>query len=486
MLYTLVLFVALVLALRYLPALNSKYLNPWALPVSFAIKVGVGLYFLYVYTAIYGKGALSADAGAFMKESAILNDVFYRAPGDYFKLLFGFGDQELLVGKYLSATSHWDSGAQAILSDNRNILRVHSVFQFVSKGDAARHVLFMCFISLIGIKQLFLAIRPYSSLNKYWLFGALLLFPSILFWTSGILKEPLLFLGIGLFVRGVLDRLTPVRKWTFILSGALLILGFKPYVLICAIPGVLFYFLHRILPKFRVAGALLILAAPLVIGLSLMPDTRSKIAHVLSRKQYDFKNVGHGGLHAQSDTCFYFFESDQISELLISGDSVRIDKPMDAQMLAFGSTDPPTPVHLEPTGENWYIFFRNDRSDGFIETTPINDSFAQLMLNIPEALLNSLFRPFPTDPGSWLKYPAMLEVLLLYAFLIFSFFRRKILSEEHKALVISLLIFSLCLSLLIGWVTPVLGAIVRYRIPVFAALLLIGLLIYEPKKRTHD
>ncbi len=295
----------------------------------------------------------------------------------------------------------------------------------------------------------------------------------------------MLFLGIGLFIRGILGE-EGRRKWWFIAGGILLILAFKAYVLLCALPAILFYWVYRALPRFKALGTLLIFGALTTIVLLSAPGLRNKFVHVLSRKQYDFINVGHGGLHAQADTCFYFFTQEQIPELNIVGDSVSIEHTMHAMILKHGSIDAPIPVTLEPNNEKWFIYFRNDKSDGFIHTTMIHDSFSQLLKNIPEALLNSLFRPYFPDPGSWLKYPAMLEVFLLYAFLLFAIFRRRKLDSEQKALIWAILVFVVALSLTIGWVTPVLGAIVRYRIPAFVGLLIIALFIYQPKSKTHE
>ena len=432
---------------------------------------------------MYGNGSLSADAGAFMSESKILNDVFYQSPGDYFKLLTGFGNQEALVQQYLMETHHWDSGAQAIISDNRNIMRFHSLVHFFSFGEAAIHVIIMCFISLIGIKQLFLGLKERTTIQSSSLFLILLLFPSILFWTSGILKEPLLFLGIGLFIRGVLGVNTTKKKWLLIIFGCILMLGFKPYVLISIIPGFVFYLLYKLLPKFKIALALIALFLIGTIGLMLFPGQRDKMVYSLSLKQYDFKNVGKGGLHVIDDTCFYFFEPSQIPELTFKGDSVFVDHPIVAKAIQFGSIEAGESVSLPPS--KWLLYFRNDRSDGYIDITMIDHSFLQLITNIPEALVNSLVRPFPLDPGSWLKYPAMLEVIFLYGFLLFALIKRRLLTTESKAIITSIALFILTLSLIIGWVTPVLGAIVRYRTPAFIGILIIALLIVNRNKKVQ-
>ena len=120
--------------------------------IAFLFKVAAGFCFLYIYTEHYGEGALSEDANQFMNESKILNNVFYDSPSNYFKFLFGINDTNELVQQYLQNTDHWDMGAQAIINDNRNILRVHSLIHFFSFNYVSIHILIMCFISLFGIK----------------------------------------------------------------------------------------------------------------------------------------------------------------------------------------------------------------------------------------------------------------------------------------------------------------------------------------------
>lgn len=44
------------------------------MPIAFALKVFSGMFFLYVYTYLYGNGNLSADAGDFMRESKMTHE----------------------------------------------------------------------------------------------------------------------------------------------------------------------------------------------------------------------------------------------------------------------------------------------------------------------------------------------------------------------------------------------------------------------------
>jgi hypothetical protein len=54
------------------------------------------------------------------------------------------------------------------------------------------------------------------------------------------------------------------------------------------------------------------------------------------------------------------------------------------------------------------------------------------------------------------------------------------LNQKEKGIIFILIIFALQLFLLIGWTTPVLGAITRYRFPAQLALILVGLIILKP------
>jgi hypothetical protein len=207
---------------------------------------------------------------------------------------------------------------------------------------------------------------------------------------------------------------------------------------------------------------------------------REAVVNYLTRKQFDFVNVGKGGLHVLADTCFYYFQPFQYENLEMKGNNVELIRPSDAFIMRFGSTQKPIPVHLIPKGEIWTKSYFTPGCKSFIETTPISNSAIQLIKNIPEALTNSVIRPFPTDQGSNLKYLSFVEVWLILFFLLFAVYNRRKLNQKEKGIIFILIIFALQLFLLIGWTTPVLGAITRYRFPAQLALILVGLIILKP------
>ena len=161
-----------------------------------------------------------------------------------------------------------------------------------------------------------------------------------------------------------------------------------------------------------------------------------------------------------------------------------IKKPVDSYIIFFGSTKSPVPVHLEPTGDTLLISYFTEGCRSFIETTPISESYSQLIKNIPEAFVNGFIRPFPTDPGSNLKFLSMLEIWALIGFLIWVSIKHRKLEPEDRTIVFGLVVFALFLLLLIGWTTPVIGAIARYRFPAQLALVLAGLILFNPTKKT--
>ncbi|XOV67304.1 MAG: hypothetical protein ACFHU9_16940 [Fluviicola sp.] len=484
-LYTIVLFLMFFLGLRYWRSLSVPELNPWTFPIAFALKVGMSLCFLFVYTEVLGHGTLSEDAGVFMRESQMLHQVFWESPLTYFKFLTGIGETQPLIETYLPETTHWDVGAQSLINDNKNILRVHSLIHFFSFNSEVIHAMVCCLVGLIGIKQLYITVKQMTTLKKEVIFWVLLLLPSVFFWSSSILKEPFMLLGLGLLFRALFHDDSFRKKITFGILGGLLLLGFKPYVIFMMLPMLAFVAIAKWLPRYKILGGLFILGVLASLAFTLFPKPREKAIQTISRKQFDFVQVGRGGLHVYADSVFYYFRTNQIGSLNRDHDTVWLKHDLEAKILKLGQISDPVPIQLKKSdGERWIKYFENTQSNGFIPVTPINNSYAQLVKNIPEALYHALFRPLPGDPGGALNWVAFLETVLLFGALIWAILQRKKLSEQEQIRIIALVLFAVLLSLIIGWTTPVLGAIARYRIPVYITILIIIGILYQQKSKT--
>jgi len=482
LIYPLLVIVFLVLIIRYSKAFQLNGLSKWTMPAAFILKILVGLLLFWMHIQTYGLEELSHDGGTFLKEGKYLTDVFFKSPIDYLKLLTGIGETPAIIAKHLYMTEYWSSGDLTLINDSKNVIRLHSIVHFFSGNSVLIHLSIFCLFSLIAIKNFFLAFRPYVQQSNLFVFWALLLIPSTIFWTSSLLKEPWVFLGMSLLARAILYDTKMRQKGFYIVLSIIFLIGFKPYVLVCILLALIAFLVYRFLFRSKLIPTILLLLSTVFIGGILFEKPRDTVVHYLSRKQFDFVNVGKGGLHVAADTCFYYFRPFQYGNLKMTGNEVRLLKPTDAYIVHFGSIQTPIPLHLVPKGEVWRRHYFTEGCMSFIETTPIMDNSKQLVRNIPEALTNSILRPFPNDPGSNLKFLSFAEVWLIFGFLVIAFIKRRKLSNTERGIIFTLAVFSFLLFLLIGWTTPVLGAITRYRFPAQFALILIGMILLKPIK----
>lgn len=457
---------------------KSLDLPQWMLPTAYLLKCAIGVIFLHMYIINVPDAHLKNDAGTFLHEGKILNDVFYTAPEAYFTFLTGIGENDSIVEHHMMETSHWSSGDQAFLNDNKNVIRIHSLLLFFSQGSPYVHLFIFCLLGLIGISLIYRWASCYSSLSRPFIFWALMLVPNILFWSSSILKEPFMLMGIGGFLAFATPSFTRKQRITWGVLGILFLLGYKPYILLALLPALLIYQLYPRFKRYRTAWSLGVLLGLGVIGIFSLPSLTQKVVHQLARKQFDFINVGQGGLHACNGPNFYYFRPDQLSALAIEEDSVQLLQPIDACMVHHGSLEEPSPIHLIPSAEKWKIHFKNESANSFIDIPKIR-TLPDLLYAAPSAIVNVFFRPFPTDPSGALKPIVIVETILLWGFLIIAIFRRKTLSVNDQRILVSAIIFCIVLALMIGWITPVIGALVRYRIPIQLALLLMAFILLK-------
>ena len=95
---------------------------------------------------------------------------------------------------------------------------------------------------------------------------------------------------------------------------------------------------------------------------------------------------------------------------------------------------------------------------------PEINSFSDILLHAPHALFTCLFRPFIWEVNGALDALAALENVTFFALIVFVFIFRKINLKRNKWAIFNWS-FVLILAVIIGLVTPVFGALVRYKIP---------------------
>ncbi|MDX1652928.1 MAG: hypothetical protein R3277_10580 [Brumimicrobium sp.] len=447
--------------------------KPLVLPALFLIKFGYALFFLYIYTYYYGGGELTADAGKFFNESKILHSVFYESPAQYFKFLFGFNNDPIIIDSYLEATHHWNAGERFLLNDSRNVIRVNSVLLFLSNGEVLVHFLFFSLASFLGGIDLYQFVKKHSRLPEGFLLILLTLTPSIAFWGSSIIKEPLMILGLCLVIRATFDNLSFIGRTSRFLVGGILLFGFKPYVLFCLLPAIIFYLIFSKLFKKQWINILLFSA----FGFFTLYFSGSldKGIHIISKQQEDFINVRDGGLYLKADPDHYYyiyFENRNYFE--IRGNQAVLLKPVGAYYMRIDNNFDRKSINLTNTGQVFEIGEDMEKANSGIEVTKIQNEPLNMLRMIPEVFFNTLVRPIPNEQTNWLQFLAFLENILILFGLIMAFIvKPRSTGYNENRILISLAIFSVALLCIVGWTTPVVGAIVRYVTPALIGIVLI-------------
>ena len=453
----------------------------------FLLKSIATIALMMIFEKIAPNANLFIDTRGYMKDTAHLSRVFSISPITYFKFLTGIGETNELVLTYLSETNLWDKG-HGLYNDSKNVVRINSLIYFLSKGNVYIHVVFMSLFSTMGIRFFVLAFKKHIEGYKVLFFMLLFLVPSIFISTGGVLKEPLLVLGIGLFLYPLLSENQRKWKWVTFSIGILLLISIKPYVLILILLGLLFFLFSKYVLSQKPGMSFVLFV---IFSLSLffiIQPLHIKTIEYISRKQLDMERISIGGLYAfenKENPRILYFKIEELGKLNIEKDSVQIIAPVNVEKSTMNQWEDFQKLEMTPSEEKWKIYaYFPYKAKSFFSATPIRNSTATFFKSIPEGFANGLLRPFPTDPGSpSYIFPAMLEVWFCIGIFIYSFLFRKKTTIFEKRILGGLAIFIVTSLILIGFTTPVVGALVRYRIPAFMALLVVSFILLKiPEK----
>ncbi|MFT4601869.1 MAG: hypothetical protein ACI857_002054 [Arenicella sp.] len=459
--------------------------------IGWGIKLAFGSLYIAIFSYYFSDGIIFGDSRSFLNDGAELATYAESQPLNYLKLLFGIGaDNHAFIANELPNTQIWSYGDNGdFINDNRLIIRVNSVIHFISRGNIWIHAICFAAISYLGSLLLFKTFKEFTK-NKLLSFYGLLCFPTISFWGGGITKETILLFGLGVFFYNLKFLMNSSFKFKNLLGlilGIGLLLFNKPHVgifILVLSPIVIYLLKYQIT---RIKSVILILG---VVGgfvaLSYTPD-RVNIVNRLSYKQKDLQNLGNGGVFFINDTAFCAFDYELENRFDYDKENsiISILESAEGEYKLFGESK----FHnfKAPASEELFDVYRViEPSKSLVSATPINNSGWQLIKNTPMALVNVFLRPSPADPGDPLKFISFLENLIFLTFIIFVIFKRRTLNETEKSWVFYLLISVGVIALIIGWSTPILGAIVRYKMASHLLLFIALSIILKPLKNETE
>lgn len=476
--------------LRKLKFFQLEGLGKWTPAIFFGFKLIAGVALWYVYTYYY-TDRVNSDIWKYFDDSKIMFDAIHSNPGDYFRMVSGIGDHTPEIEtKYYQEMNYWyrlfDNN---LLNDAHIVIRFNAFMRMFSMGNYFTHTLFMCFLSFTGLCCIYKIIYPALKEWRGATAAIIFLLPSLLFWTSGVMKEGLMIFGLGLLIYHSFRFFTD-RKWwriLFLLMGAIILLFSKFYVIVGVIPpliAALVVMKNRKYAFLKFSCVLLVFFG-LSLSLKWIAPEREPL-RLLANKQNDFLKMAIGGVVLINDSIEAYFPPSPKSaaDIIKVNDSVyHIRRGAKYYYREYN------PVF----GDSVFVASNTDTSDFKLQTDipragslmkvnflqPNLRSFAK---EAPKSYFNVLFRPFIWEAKNPMFFlPAMENLLFILLLLAIIFFRGKISNPGIFGFCIS---FSLLLLLVIGLTTPVLGALVRYRIAAQPFLLIALLMLVDRTKLT--
>jgi hypothetical protein len=315
-----------------------------------------------------------------------------------------------------------------IYNDSHTIIRFNALLRFISFGHYNVHTVVICFLSLTGLTAIYKTFITHMQNKKKELLFAVFLLPSVLFWGSGVLKEGMIFFALGLLIYHAGKLFQPRSVLIFAAMTMLLALS-KFYIWLCVIPGIiLLVWVNKTSASRIILKYLLVIATVSSVGLNseAIFNIQSPLV-TLSQKQQEFKQLATGEL---------------------------------------------TDSQHHPIAP----------ANSMIKINDLRPELGSFLANAPQALNNTLLRPYLWECHGILMLLSGLETLFLLLLIVVCLIFSQRPGNINWLYVLFCLSFVLLQFLIIGETTPILGAIARYKTIALPFLLIAFLLILDKDK----
>lgn len=483
-LYTL-LFLLLIRRMRFF---RLEGLGAWTPSLFFLLKIAAGVALWALYTFYY-TDTQNADIYKYYNDGKIMFDALHTAPGDYFRMLSGIGNNTPHFDLYYQKMDHWYREFDSNLyNDSHTIIRFNAFVRLFSFGYFNVHTVFMCFLSFTGLCALYKTFYPALQQWKKPLAASVFLFPSVLFWGSGVLKEGLLFFGLGLLLYHFFGWLKDRRwvHWPWIAGCLTLLLVTKFYIVVSVAPALIGAAWIGLSGKTRFAALKYGLVLVLYITAGLFTD---KIfpgynpLQVLSIKQRDFLNLARGGTYMYNDTAVVFIAPEKHSYVVkdSTGKTAQIAAGCSYYYWRVENLSDTLFVTDSRSAARYTIMTDFPPAGSLMKVNRLDPTVSSFAKNTPISTWNTFARPYPWEARSPLLAMPALENLFMFCCILLCLLAFSARSP-HAHLAAFCLVFVLLLFAITGLTTPVMGALVRYKIPGIPFLLIALLLLCDREK----
>jgi hypothetical protein len=379
----------------------------------------------YLLSQFYLRVYQGGDMHGYLSDAETLYRYSLSDKTGFIKVFAGVEEPSSDVAARLK--SWFGSGYDNRHHDARTVIRFHTLVRFISGGNEWVHLLWSNLAALLGYIMLlrFFFDRELKESGRFLillLFPALL--PNVLLWSSSVLKEPLLMLAMG---------------GTFYSLKSMMLTKKLPQFVIL----LLFVFLFSMVKSFWLVLLLPALAA---------------YAYSFGRKN--------------SSLSFFFAYA------------IALVLAISAGMLI---PEYHVPGLLYGEQRNMWRFSVFMQSGSLIHPLPFAPQWSSVLIRTPMALANGLFQPFPANIRGLSYLPTLLENMVLPCLLLMLLFKGRIMRLRGAFPQFWLAFWGgLGIVAVSAFTTPVLGSLVRYRMPGLLLLVMGVLLLLFRSRRLPD
>jgi hypothetical protein len=373
---------------------------------SAGLKLFAGITFGLIYHYYYTIG----DTLQYFHDASLITEWGRHDLTQYFRFLWDHENYPDILNKFDS-------------SDRPSLFftKITSILNMLTGDNYWIDNVYLSVVSFFGTWYLFRKIASWFPAKQTAAFIALLAFPSVVFWSSGLSKESValsaLFYLAGLFLEYWCSEKIALKN---------------------LVPGVV--------------AVLLLWTLKYYYAAVLIPVIFSCVAFRFIQRSLNVTN------HFVQVTLWMAI----FSVLLTSASFLHPN-------FSFG-------IFFEVLVSNNEAYNKLSPADDLIAYHNLSPETGSILLNTPLALVSGLFRPFIFEAGNAFQIIAGIENLVILAIVILSLKNVSLMwKSEHRILILAMLVFVFVLCVLLALSTPNFGTLSRYRIgylPFFLLLVL--------------
>lgn len=431
----------------------------------FILKIIAGIVGYYVYTYYYAH----SDSYAYFQGSKNLFDQF--------------------LGHSTASIPGWNASFDdAFYNNSRVIIYINFFIQFLSFNNIFVHILFFCFISLVGLTALYKAFYKHFHSKKFILVIGIYLVPSVLFWTSGIYKETIALFCVGLIIYLTdfgLQKSFSLKTITFLVLLMLLLFLVKIYVAAALLPLLTINWLISKTNDTKYLLKYFFFFVSFVIVFHLLSKTHNRlnVYQLIADKQAKAISEAQGGIFLMNDSNFIRLDYNDSTALLLRPDSSyyiksgsrflswKLDNMKDTTFVV-NSSDPNT----------YKLLYKVQPANSVLKRQKMNPTFLGAVQKMPSAIISVFIQPTLFCIKNALQLFSWIENMWLILLVVIAilFFDKKVLIK--KEVLLFCLLFTLIQFAMIGLTTSAVGAMVRYKVTALPFLFIISMLCIDGEK----